>query len=129
MAEGAGYEVIVSEDRGYRFRSFRQAAAVLRFADIVVGIDSGLTNVAAAFDIPTVTIFSNRNGKVFAKMFETMFPVQGDCPFREKNYCDFFVPCLGRGPHRQKENIEVPECMKRLKPERVYQEVLRVMDK
>jgi len=130
LAEAEGYEVIVSEQAdGYSFPTFRHAASVARFADVVVGIDSGLTNVAAAFGIPTVTIFSNRNGQVFAQMFKTMFPVQGDCPFRDEDYCDFFAPCFGAGPHRRKENIDVPQCMKRLKPEKVWREVLRVLDK
>jgi len=83
-------------------------------ANIVVSPDSGVSNLAATLDIPVVTIFSNRNKANFEKMFNTMVGVQGDCPNRKENYCDFFVPCLGTGAHRPKENIRIPDCMLRL---------------
>ena len=96
-------------------------------AKLVVSPDSGISNLAGALNIPVVTIFSNRNGKNFEKMFDSMIPIQGDCPHREENYCDFFCPCFGEGPHRAKENIRVPDCLKRLEMEEVYKKVEEIL--
>jgi len=59
-----------------------------------------------------------------------MMGLQGECPYRKENYCDFFCPCIndGTGPHRQKENIRIPDCLKRLKMETVYKVVKEMMN-
>ena len=93
-------------------------------ADRVVSPDTGLSNIGATLDIPTVTIFGHRNGAVFAKMFKTMIPVQGNCPHGKK-FCDFDVTCFGIGAHRPKENRDCPDCLKNLTSE----EVLTVVEK
>jgi len=118
-----GYEILRIDDDGKAKWSFREAAALVAVADLVISPDSGISNLAGTLGVPVVTIFSNRNGENFSKMFKTMIPIQGDCPHREENYCDFFAPCLGDGPHRQKENINVPDCLKNLKMEIVYRKV------
>ena len=118
-----GCGVLILDHAGKVKRSFREAAALVATADLVISPDSGISNLAGALDVPVVTIFSNRNGDNFSKMFKTMFPIQGDCPHKEENYCDFFCPCLGNGPHRQKENIKVPDCLKQLTIKTVLKEV------
>ena len=129
-----GHAVLVLDKRnpeGRYIYSFRQSAALIKVADLVVSPDTGMSNLAATLDIPVVTIFSNRNGKVFAKMFKTMIPVQGDCPCLEENYCDFKAPCLfgELREYRKKENVEIPECLKRLPVEKVYREVAKALKK
>lgn len=110
---------------------FRKAGALVATADYVVSPDTGISNLAGALDIPVITIFGNRNGKVFEQMYDSMISVQGNCPYsyQYKDYCDFKTPCFGDAPHRQKENIDVPECLKRLKVEEVYKEVREILDK
>ena len=112
------------EEDKYHY-TFRKAAALVSTCDLVISPDSGISNLAGALDIPVVTIFSNRNGANFSKMYNSMIPVQGDCPFQEgKNYCDFFMPCINSGgPHRSKEEIRIPECMKRLTVNIVYKKI------
>lgn len=113
-----GYAVL-SLDRNRKW-SFRKAAALVATADLVISPDSGISNLAGTLDVPVVTIFSNRNGKNFSKMFKSMIPIQGHCPHREKDYCDWLAPCFGGGAHRTKENIRVPDCLEKLKVKEVY---------
>jgi len=108
--------------------TFRQAVAVCSLAKCVVSPDTGISNASAAIGVPTVTLFSNRNGKVFAKMFETMIPVQGSCPYRDTDYCDFILPCFGEGVLRSKENLSPPECFNKLTVEKVLKAVKKVMN-
>jgi len=123
----SGQNVKVLDEGGKYAHTFREACALVARADVVISPDSGISNAAAALNVPTVTIFSNRNGKVFAKMFESMIPVQGSCPYLEEGYCDFKVPCFGTGPHRAKENIDIPMCLKGLSVDRVYSEAQKVL--
>lgn len=106
--------------------TFRQAAALVSVSDFVVAPDTGISNVAGALDKPVVTIFSNRDGKLFAKMFPSMIPVQGHCQILEEDFCDFTTPCFGDAPHREKENIDYADCLKRLSIEDVYKEVRKL---
>jgi ADP-heptose:LPS heptosyltransferase len=113
------HSVVISFEDDTSF-TFRQAAALVSLADLVVSPDSGLSNLAGALNVPVLTLFSNRNGSVFSKMFKSMRPIQGKCSlFPKRNYCDFFTPCLGSGPHRAKENIRIPDCMTHLDLEQV----------
>lgn len=105
--------------------TFRQAAAIASIAKCVISPDTGISNVASALNVPTITLFSNRNGEIFEKMFTTMIPVQGNCPHQERDFCDFETPCFGMAPHREKENIACPDCLKRLTVEKVLGEVRR----
>lgn len=123
-----GYGVLRIDEDGKARWPFRGAAALVATADLVISPDSGISNLAGALDIPAITIFSNRNKNSFEKMFETMIGVQGDCPHKKENYCDFFCPCLGSGPHRAKENIKVPDCLKRLEVEEVYERAKEIID-
>ena len=124
-----GYGVMaLDKENGDTEWVFRQAAALVSVADLVISPDSGISNLAGALDVPVVTIFSNRNGKNFAKMFNSMKVVQGECPDKKENYCDFFCPCFGGGAHRDKENISVPNCLRGLKVEKVYQAVKEALD-
>jgi len=67
------------ENNNFKY-TFREAAAIVSQADLVVSPDTGLSNLAGSLNVPVLTIFGNRNGKVFAKMFDTMIPIQGSCP-------------------------------------------------
>jgi len=122
--KNGGSVYIVYDDDDNAPHSFREAAAIVSTADFVISPDTGISNLAGTIDIPVLTIFSNRNGKIFEKMFDSMISIQGHCPFYDdKNYCDFFVPCMGGGPHRAKENIDIPECLKRLSLEEMLEKV------
>ena len=112
--------MVLDKENGEVKYSFRKAASIVATADLVISPDSGISNLAGTLDIPALTIFSNRNGENFKKMFPSMIPIQGFCPHKKRDYCDFFCPCLGDGPHRKKENKKVPDCLKRLKAEVIY---------
>lgn len=106
---------------------FRRAGALVATADYVISPDTGISNLAGALDVPVVTIFGNRNGKVFEEMYSSMISVQGNCPYSDCNYCDFLTPCFGDAPHRAKENIDVPDCLKNLKTETVYKIIKEII--
>jgi len=112
--------MVLDKDTGEVKYDFRKAAGIVATADLVISPDSGISNLAGTLDIPALTIFSNRNGENFKKMFPSMIPIQGFCPHKKRDYCDFFCPCLGDGPHRKKENKKVPDCLKRLKADVIY---------
>jgi len=107
--------------------TFRQVAALVEQADLVISPDTGVSNLAGVLSVPVITIFGSRNGKVFAKMFPSMHVVQGHCPIWKKGYCDFSTDCFGDAPHREKENIDIPECLKRLSIDEVYRAVKKVL--
>lgn len=104
---------------------FRKVGALVGAADYIISPDTGISNLAGAVGTPVITIFGNRNGAVFKKMFDTMIPIQGNCPISHlhKDYCDFQTPCFGDAPHRVKENIDVPGCLKNLSVDEVYEKV------
>lgn len=110
----------VLDDKEKHRYSFRQAAALVATADLVVSPDTGISNLAGTLGVPVITIFSNRDGRNFAKMYKSMVVVQGHCPHGKEDYCDWFAPCFGSGPHRPKENIRVPDCLKGLGVGEVY---------
>ncbi len=122
-----GYKVIrVDEKVGEKFKyNFRQMAALIGTASLTISPDTFASNLAAAMDIPAVTIFSHRNGKVFERMFKTLVAVQGSCKkFPDKNCCDYFMPCV-KGALRQfrrKENTGIPSCFHNLSLEKVLNE-------
>jgi len=122
-----GYRLLRIDEDGKAKWSFRRAAALVATADLVISPDTGISNLAGALDVPVVTIFSNRNGENFVKMYSSMRAIQGHCPHRKVDFCDFFCPCFGGGPHRPKENRAVPDCLKRLKTEEVYNVVKELL--
>lgn len=110
--------------------SFRQSAAIVSCADLVVSAITGMANLAATLDIPAITIFSNENGKIFAKMFKSMIPVQGVCPhFPDKNYCGFAIPCLSgtMKTYRKYENVRIPLCLQNLSASMILNQVREVL--
>jgi ADP-heptose:LPS heptosyltransferase/GT2 family glycosyltransferase len=122
-----GYNVIVVDEKIKNVfpYTFREMASIVFAADFVVSPDSGISNLACSLRKKVITLFSNRNGEVFKSMFpQQMIVVQGRCPtFPSTNYCDFKTPCFGNGPHRSKENIDVPVCFRNISPERVMQTI------
>ncbi len=116
--------------KGEYVYTFRHNVALISCADLVVSINTGMSNIAAALGIPTVTIFGSRNGKIFAKMFKTMIPIQGNCPhFSNKNYCDYTIPCLSGGlkNYRKQENIKIPDCLQNLGPNAILKKIYEVL--
>jgi len=114
-----GYAVVhpVKEDM-----DFRHLGAVIAQADLVISPDSGPSNLAGALGVPALTLFSNRNGANFAKMFPSMIDIQGTCPYHTCNYCDYKMTCSKtEGPYRIKENgLGEPECFQALTVDRVF---------
>jgi hypothetical protein len=109
--------------------TFRQAAALIDQADIVISPDTGLSNVAGALGKRTLCIFGNRSGKPFEQMFGPPFQaVHEPCKYAGENGCDYFFNCIGPGSIRQRErNVSVLDCMKDLSAEKVYLKVKEIL--
>ena len=122
----AGCTVVVSEAAGV---DFFQLAALISKADLVISPDSGPSNVAGALNVPVMTLFSNRNGQVFTKMFQLMMAIQGHCSHTVLGFCDYKVPCAGtEGPYRPKENeLGEPDCFKALTVDDVWSMVKEML--
>ena len=68
----SGYHIIQLDEKiegKYRY-NFRQMGAIIAVADLVISPDTGVSNQAGALNIPVITVFSNRNGKIFEIMFK-----------------------------------------------------------
>lgn len=126
LLKDAGYNVIVSNKEAM---DFRHLAAIIGQADLVISPDSGPSNVAGALNIPVLTLFSNRNGKNFEKMFPSMVALQGVCSYADCGYCDYKVWCSKtEGPYRAKENgLGEPECFKALTVSTVMEKVSEML--
>jgi len=127
-----GYYVIQLDEKiGDRYKySFRQMGAIIATADLIISPDTGASNQAGALNIPVITIFSNRNGKNFEKMFKSMIIIQGECSQLKENYCDYKVPCMPGTirQYRKKESIQSPACFQNLKVEKVLKEIKKVLE-
>lgn len=128
-----GHNVLMLDKKqstNYRY-SFRQSAAIVSAADLVITPDSGISNLAGTLDVPVVTVFANRNGEIFAKMFNSMTPIQGKCPIHKRGYCEFNADCFRGSLHeyRAKENRRIPDCLKNLTFKEVYNEVREKLGK
>lgn len=128
-----GHNVLMLDEKkqhstNYKY-SFRQSAALVATADLVIAPDSGISNLAATLDIPAITIFANRNGKIFSSMFTSMIAIQGNCPIHKCGYCEFKADCLDGDLYQylKKENIRIPDCLKNLTVEQVYNRVQEVL--
>jgi len=121
-----GYVVV---HPGKEDMDFRHLGAVISQADLVISPDSGPSNLAGALGVPALTLFSNRNGENFEKMFPSMIAIQGTCPYHTCNYCDYKMTCSKtEGPYRIKENgLGEPECFKNLSVERVLMIIKEVL--
>ena len=121
LKQNADYKVYTDTPK----HTFRQLAAIISRAHLVISPDSAPSNVAGALDVPVIAIFSNRNGELFARMFPSMIPLNGHCPLG-LHHCDYKIPCAGtEGPYRPKENgIGEPGCLRNL----TVEEVMEVAD-
>jgi len=133
MLERKGYAVIVLERmEGEKYKySLREAGAIINASDAVVSPDSAFSNIAGCLGIPVVTIFPNRNGKIFERMFPSMIAVQGECPhFDDRNYCDYKVPCFEGSiqDYRKKEQIKPPKCLNGLSLGKVFEALRRALN-
>jgi hypothetical protein len=119
---------VVDEGSGNYFKySFRQGAALVSIADLVVSMDSGFSNVAGALKKPVVCLFGYRNGYIFNEMFPSMRIVQGKCPLDEKIVgCDYNVRCFEGKVHRDKENIGPAPCLVNMKPSTILERIEEV---
>lgn len=108
--------------------TFRQATALIATASLYVGPNSGFSNVAGALNIPAITLFSYRNGEVMKRMYPSMVVIQGRCSVNPSaTFCDYKAPCFPGNDYRSKENIRPPSCIQGITPERVMEEVRKVL--
>jgi len=100
--------------------SIAEKASIISRADFTVGLDTGLSHVAAAFDIPSVTIYgatdpllvgaTGKNQKHLASDFE--------CVKCHEVQCSYSQPSLFK-----------PACFVKISPEHVWQEVTVLLAK
>jgi len=76
--------------------SLQQAAAVMKQADVVIGVDTGLTHMGIALDVPTIALFGatapylNTEGTSGTVLYHPH-----ECsPCRRNPICDDLFPCM-----------------------------------
>lgn len=90
-ARSKGAEVLAGKT------TLRQAAAVIEGATALVGVDTGLTHMGSAFDVPTVALFGSTcpyrdAGRPRTVVLYKHLPCS---PCRRRPTCDGDYPCLG----------------------------------
>lgn len=134
LAAAAGHRVLVPwGDEAERQRAERLAAAApaevldrqplaaladtLAGAAVAIGVDSGLTHLAAALDVPTVGIYGPTSSRLTGVRGGRARSLQADFPG---------APCLSRPcrdpgqPSRRRSQAVDPACYASLPPERVW---------
>ena len=94
--------------------SIQQLFAIIKNSNLVVGIDSGLTNIAAALNKPVVTLFGAGDKTIWAPYSENSISIQKDevCTACMKSECKW----------KDRRNLE---CMKAI----TIEDVLRAAEK
>lgn len=108
--------------------SFSQAAGIVACADFVVAPNSGFANLAGAIGTPVIMLSGYRDGRQFSRMFPSMTVVQGVCP-QGKPFCEYDPTCYHGADFREKEQKGTAPCLKALKPETVFDAVLKALKK
>lgn len=100
-ADKAASERIMSEETPHRINltgrtSLQQAAAVMKKAAVVIGVDTGLTHMGIALDVPTIALFGatapylNTEGTSGTVLYHPH-----ECsPCRRNPTCEDLFPCM-----------------------------------
>lgn len=86
-------------------------AALMSGAKAVVSVDTGLGHLAAALNVPTVSIYGSTNPAFTGALGASSIQLAADFP------CS---PCLSRECHYSKPAIVTPACYSTVTPERVW---------
>lgn len=98
--------------------NLQELAAELSVADAVVGVDTGLVHLAAALDVPSVTMYGPTNPGLTGTLGRHQVHLQAQLP------CS---PCLKRECTYPGESRVTPACFEEITPERVWQKLTRVI--
>lgn len=85
--------------------TYRQSAAVLAHSVGLVGIDSSLTHLAAAFGVPSVSIYGP-----FKAEWRTLY-YKNNISLQKQNLC-YAAPCSYHTPPERKDGIPLELCAK-----------------
>lgn len=100
--------------------SLSEMAQELANASAVVGVDSGLTHIAAALNIPTIAIYGATNPELTGVQGQNIKLISS------KYTCS---PCLSRTCLNKIADLDYPPCYQEITPERVWQEISVMMTK
>jgi heptosyltransferase-1 len=97
-----------------------QMATELANASAVIGVDSGLTHIAAALDVPTLAIYGATDSKLTGVRGENvkLHISQYKC-----------APCLSKSCFSKINGLDYPPCYQEIGPETVWQSVLALFKK
>lgn len=76
--------------------TLKQAAAVIKHSSLLIGVDTGLTHMGIAFDVPTVTLFGSTAGYADAKEknLVAIYKAVECSPCRRSPTCDGDLRCM-----------------------------------
>ncbi len=100
-----------SDEAGIRFNTFTEGMMMMLIAGakIMVGIDSGPSNIAVALNIPSVIFFGSVNPQYIYADLSRVIPIQEDCPINTPG-CWSNTPGSMRGTPCAVENADIPPC-------------------
>ncbi|MGB1091105.1 MAG: lipopolysaccharide heptosyltransferase I, partial [Oceanobacter sp.] len=86
----------------------------LAFADGIVGVDTGLSHVAAAMEVPSIALYGATDTGLTGALGPKMRVLKSELS------C---APCLSRQCKNMSPELPYPPCYKELPPERVFMEL------
>ena len=98
--------------------SLGELAGVISAARGVVGVDTGLVHLAAALDVPCITLYGATDPVLTGNRGRNQFQLHADFP------C---APCLHRSCRYRGKSAVRPACYEMLSPERVWSGLQRLM--
>ena len=100
--------------------SLNDLTAWLAYSDAIVGVDTGLSHVAAALEVPAVAIYGSTDARLTGALGPAMTVLSSsmDC-----------APCLSRSCLKNEPGEIQPPCYRSIDPERVFTVVSNLIDK
>lgn len=99
--------------------SLNELTAWLAHAQAIAGVDTGLSHVAAALEVPAVAIYGATDAVLTGALGPAMTVLSSslDC-----------APCLSRSCLRRDDGDIQPPCYRSIDPDRVFQEMNRLIE-
>ena len=100
--------------------SLNDLTAWLAYSDAIVGVDTGLSHVAAALEVPAVAIYGSTDARLTGALGPAMSVLSSSME------C---APCLSRSCLKNEPGEIQPPCYRSIDPERIFGEVTALIAK
>lgn len=114
--------------------TFRTLVPIVERASLLVCPDSSIMHLAAAFDVPTISLWGLFHPNDRAKYYVNHYPIfhgTEACPYspcRDRNFQLPLVNCKDAWPSRKREGIEYCFGLSKIEPEEIMTLVERVIN-